>query len=243
MGASAQINTTVNNIQTNISQTLQQQVSASSSANCNVTIGSLSFKKTTGCMVTVSNMCSASSTGVLQASLEGIFKSYDELSTANQQAMPSLMTASLGINTTTNNIKQDFSTYVDQTCGANSTLNQNITIQNIDLGECTAPSGQVVEFKFINSGAADANCAIGAVMKLAVQATNSVTTSNTTQSSMVYLIIGACILIGVIAFFICAYYLSKTFRRPTFEQVQIEWAKKGINSFPLDLLMIMQSTS
>jgi hypothetical protein len=43
-------------------------------------------------------------------------------------------------------------------CITQAELEQNITISSFDVGICNAPQGQSLEFNFINSGSARANC-------------------------------------------------------------------------------------
>jgi hypothetical protein len=241
MGVGASINTTSNNISTSISQSLVQKVGASATANCNVTIGSISFTENKGCSVTVSNMCSASATGTLDAVLDGAFNAFDQLTTSNQQDAAQLMSATLAVNTTVTNIKKDFSNYISQQCGADSNLNQNIKIQNIELGKCSSPGNTPINFNFINSGSASANCAIGIIQKLLVDASNSVATSNEQTSSTGLLIIGLILIAGMFFGLIYIWYIKQILFRSTEDSIRMNWSKRDTLPWVLELDMLKNS--
>ena len=241
MGASASVNTTVNNISNSVTNTLQQTVNASASANCNVTIGSISFKSTKGCTVSVTNMCSATASGVLEATLDGVFSAVNGLETENLQQAPQLLTASLGINTTVNNIRNDFSTYVQQQCGATSSLDQNITIQNIDLGVCEAPGGQVMNFPFINTGNAAANCALGIVQKVLVAATNEITTKNSQTNSYGAIILGLIAIAGIAGVLAFLWFAKRLIFPTQDEKVINNWSKINPPPWALEYIMLRRA--
>lgn len=235
MGLAASINNNINVFSTSITQSLQQRVNASSTANCNVSIGNISFTENRGCAVTVSNMCSATSVGVLDAVLEGIFQAYDQLSVENKQDSAQIFSATFNLNTNVTTIKRDFSTYVEQTCGATSNLNQNITIQNIDLGKCEAPGNVPVVFSFVNSGKADANCAIGIVQKLLVEATNKVAVQNTQSSTIGWFIIGILGIVGILAFLVYTYVVKRILITSTSDKMRLMMAKRESLPWPLEI--------
>lgn len=241
MGVGASFNTTTNNISTSISQSLIEKVGASATADCNVTIGSISFTENKGCSVTVSNMCSASATGALDAVLDGAFNAFDQLTTSNQQDAAQLFSATLGVNTTITNIKKDFSNYIEQECGANSNLNQNITIQNIDLGKCSAPGNTPINFNFINSGSVSANCAIGIIQKILVDASNSVATSNEQSSIMGLLVIGFILIAGMFFGLIYIWYIKQILFRTTEDNIRMNWSKRDTLPWVLELDMLKNS--
>lgn len=220
---------------TSVTQSLQQRVNASATANCAVSIGSISFTENSGCAVTVSNMCTASSTGVLEAVLDGIFQAYDQLDISNKQEAAQIFSATFSVNTNVTSIKNDFSTYVEQQCGATSNLNQNITIQNLELGKCTAPSNTPVVFNFINSGRADANCAIGILQKLLVQATNNVSVVNSQTSTIGYLVLGAVAIAGIFALLVYAWYAKQILFTNVNDKIKLELAKRDPLPWALEL--------
>ena len=237
MGVSASVNTNVNNFSTAVTQSLKQSVNASATANCNVTIGSISFTSNNGCSVTVSNMCSASATGTLQAVLDGIFQAYDQLDASNKQEAAQAFSATFSVNTNVTNIKKDFSTYVEQQCGASSNLNQNISIQNISLGACSSSAPNGLQLNFINSGKADANCAMGILQKIIVQASNKVTTDNASTNSYGTIILGLIAIAGIFALLVYAWYAKRILFASVDDQIRLQWAKKDIIPWALQMEM------
>lgn len=237
MGVSSSVNTNSNNFSTAITQSLKQSVNASATANCNVNIGSISFTSNNGCSVTVSNMCSATSTGVLDAVLDGIFQAYDQLDASNKQEAAQLFSATFAVNTNITNIKKDFSTYVEQQCGATSNLNQNISIQNISLGACTSSSPNGLQLNFVNSGKADANCAMGILQKLIVQASNQVATNNDNTNSYGAIILGLVAIAGIFALLVYAWYAKRILFATVDDQIRLQWAKKEIIPWALQMEM------
>lgn len=237
MGLAASLNTTINVMSTSVTQSLQQKVNASSTANCAVSIGSISFTENSGCAVTVSNMCSASSVGVLDAVLDGIFQAYDQLDVANKQDSAQIFSATFSVNTNVTTIKKDFSTYVEQQCGASSSLNQSITVQNIDLGKCTAPGNTPITFNFVNSGRADANCAIGILQKLLVEASNKVSVTNSQSSTLGILVFGILGLAGIFALLVYMWYAKKLLVTDVRDKIKLEWAKRDVLPWPLEIEM------
>lgn len=237
MGVSASLNTTVNVMSTSITQSLIQRVNASANATCTVSIGSISFTENNGCAVTVSNMCSSSSTGVLNAVLDGIFQAYDQLDISNKQAAAQIFSATYAVNTNVTDIKRDFSTYVDQQCGASSNLNQSITVQNFDMGKCTAPGNTPINFNFVNSGRADANCAIGILQKLLVESSNKIAIENTQSSSLGVLVFGAVAIAGIFALLVYLWYVKKIFTTNVQDKIRLEWSKREVIPWPLELEM------
>jgi len=225
MSNSTSVNTTITNVTNNINQSLVQNASASATANCNVKIGNLSFTKNTGCSVTVSNLCSASATAALSAVVEAAYKTFTELSVSNQQATAQLFSNMTQIATTSSDIKNNFSNYVEQTCNANATLNQNISIQNIELGECTP--NFPIEFKFTNTGNASANCAIGIIQKLIAGAGNELAVANEQTNSYGLIVIALLGLAGIFAFMVYLW-LGKRVLFPTNEEkIRLALARKA----------------
>jgi hypothetical protein len=240
MGISSSVNTNINVFSTSITQSLIQRVNASSTATCAVNIGSISFTENNGCAVTVSNMCSATATGVLDAVLEGIFQAYDQLDVSNKQDAAQIFSATFSVNTNVTTIKDDFSTYVEQECGASSNLNQNITIQNISLGKWTDPGNPPVVCECVNSGRADANCAIGVLQKLFVEATNKVAVENSQSSTIGFLVFGILGLAGIFAALVYFWYAKQILFTSVKDKIRLEWAKRDVLPWPLELDMYNQ---
>lgn len=225
MGNSLQVVTTINNLSSNISAALIQKANASTTAKCNITIGSITFTKNTGCSISVQNLCSANSDASLDAVLEAAFKTFNELTTSTQQQAAQIFSNQAQIGTTTNDIKQNFSNYVEQQCNSASTINQNITIQNLDLGECTP--NFPVDLKFANSGNASANCVIGVLQKLVISAANQVTNNTTQENSYGLLVMGILGLAGMFAFIIYIWIGKKVLFPSTEEKIRLALAQRA----------------
>jgi len=132
-------------------------------------------------------------------------------------------TASANVQKVTNNITQDFSNYIEQTCLAKAVLENTIKITDININECNAPPGQIMVFKFINSGSASGQCAMKAVSDSLVTASNQATISEVKSQDnlwIYFLIIG-----GVIALFLFTYYLKLIFVIPPEDRIRLELAK------------------
>jgi len=233
MGVSASVNTTMTDISKSITQSLVQSVNASATAYCNVEIGSISFTKNTGCSITVSNMCSASSSGQISAVLDAVYETFNQLTVADQQSCAQMFSATFGVNSTVSTVKTNFSNYVTQQCGANSSLNQNIKIQNITLGECTPPPNSPLALTFINTGKADANCVIGIIQKLAISASNTLAVSNSQTSSNGIIIIGIVCIVGILAALAYLKAIKHIMFTSTRDKIRLKMASKDDVPWPL----------
>ncbi|AAC97691.1 ORF MSV183 putative myristylated membrane protein, Molluscum contagiosum virus MC069R (vaccinia L1R) homolog, similar to GB:U60315 [Melanoplus sanguinipes entomopoxvirus] len=230
MGASASVNTIVSNINNRVENSLTQEASASATANCNVEIGSITFKSTKGCVVEVSNLCSAQAEASVDAVVNATIDFYNDLSFEQKQEAPAWFTAAFGVNTTTTNITNDFKNIVEQRCKADAVLNSSITVNNITVADCVAPESEgVIKFTFTNSGTAAGQCAISALLDLQVAGSNTVSAKQTTGTdwtvifAYVALVAGIAIIAGIF------YYIYKLRLSPK-DKVNIELAKLGATS-------------
>ncbi|AWU47105.1 IMV myristylated membrane protein [Sea otter poxvirus] len=173
MGASVSVQTVVNNINDKIRTRLEQQASASSTAVCDITIGSLIIKKNLGCSVSVRNLCSAQSDAQIDAILSAVTDVYNNLSDEQKSYVPGLLTASLNIQTTVNTAIKDFETYVKQTCNADAIIHNKIKVQSIVMDECASPPGATTHIDFTNTGTAKGNCGVKAVLDVIAKASTN----------------------------------------------------------------------
>ncbi|BAO49457.1 putative myristylated membrane protein [Alphaentomopoxvirus acuprea] len=175
MGASASINTIVSTITNRVENSLIQEANASAAAHCNVTIGSILFESTEGCVIEVRNLCSAQAVAQVDAVVNATIDFYNDLSFEQKQEAPTWFTAAFGINTTVSNVTNDFRNLIEQRCKSDAELNNTIEVRNITVRSCRAPPNEgVITFSFINSGTAAGQCAISALVDLQVAGSNTV---------------------------------------------------------------------
>ncbi|AAF44472.1 myristylated membrane protein [Fowlpox virus] len=223
MGAAASIQTTVTTINKKISEKLEQTASASATANCDINIGNIIFKKNKGCNVLVKNMCSANASAQLDAIVSAVREVYDQLTEQQKAYAPSLLTAALNIQTNVSTITQDFETYIKQKCNSDAVINNIINVQSLEVDECSAPPGQIMTFEFINTGTATGNCAMKSVLDVLTKSSDRVSGNQSTGNdfSKYLYIIG-----GIICFLILLYYAKKLFFMSTNDKVKVLLAKK-----------------
>jgi len=137
-----------------IINSLIKNAEASVSATCKVAIGSINIFKCNGCTVHIENMCSASAIDQVEAIKSAVIEVFNTDSDI------------LNI--------QDFSNYIDQTCLSKSMLEDNTKINNININECNAPTGEIIVFKFINTGTNAGQCAMKYVFNKLIDATNKI---------------------------------------------------------------------
>ncbi|CCU55456.1 IMV membrane protein (Cop-L1R) [Adoxophyes honmai entomopoxvirus 'L'] len=232
MGVSASVNTIVSDITQRVENSLIQTAEASATANCRVSIGSISFTSTRGCTISVQNLCSAQAISQVDAVVEATIEFYNDLSFEQKQEAPSWFTAAYGVNTTVSTIESDFRNLIEQRCKSEALLNSTIEVQNFIVKDCTAPGNQIVNFTFINSGTAAGQCAISALIDLQVSGSNTVSASQSQGLDLGAIIIYVVIAIIVIA---VAYVIVKFFsNKPTpNQQINLELAKMGAVSSKL----------
>ncbi|ABJ08973.1 myristylated IMV envelope protein [Nile crocodilepox virus] len=228
MGAAASLQTTVNNINQKISNKLVQTASASATANCKVNIGSLRFHTNKGCAVNIRNLCSADAKASVQSILDAVSESYDGLTSAQKAFAPSLLTAALNIQTDVNNVVKDFETYVKQTCLADSVLNSTITVNDIDMGDCQAPQGTIMNFEFVNAGTASANCAMKAVLDVLTKSSDKIASDQVSNNDFRYYIYGAIAIAAIVGLFLTLYYVKKMFVMSTDDKIKLSLANREV---------------
>lgn len=153
----ANVSSAMSNMISKIENRLSQTAGVSSTANCDISIGNIDFNNSDGCSFSTENLCGASSNAALGAISEAVADAWGNLS--NQQKTAFLS----GINVS--KTKQEIQNYVEQEleqeCQANSNITQEIATGNITVTNCTGGA----QFKVINSGTAQSNCAINSVLQ------------------------------------------------------------------------------
>lgn len=223
MGAAASVQTTVNTLNQRISKKLEQTAEASATANCLVDIGSIIFRKNYGCNVLVRNMCSAKAEAQLQAIVQAVEETYNELSDDQKAYAPSLLAAALNIQTNVTTIVKDFENYVNQKCHAASVVNNTIKIQNVEVDECSAPAGMLMTFEFLNTGTSVGNCAMKAVLDVLTKSSDRVSGRQTAGTKVNWYILAA-IIGAVLVFFL--FFLRKMFFTSTQDKIKLILASK-----------------
>ncbi|QRY18947.1 ORF-77 [Teiidae poxvirus 1] len=223
MGAAASVQTTVTTVNKKISEKLEQTASASATANCDINIGNIIFKKNRGCNVLIKNMCSANASAQLDAIVAAVKEVYNDLSNEQKAFAPSLLTAALNIQTNVNTVVEDFETYIKQKCNSDAVINNTINVQSLQVDDCSAPPGQIMTFEFINTGTSTGNCAMKSVLDVLTKSSDRVSGNQESSNDFVkYLyIIGS-----IVCFLFLLYYLKKLFFMSTNDKVKIILAKK-----------------
>jgi hypothetical protein len=233
MGASASVNTIVTNITNRVETKLIQRAEASAIATCRVDIGSISIRNNRGCVVEVKNLCSALAVAQVDAVVDASIEFYNSLTTEQKQEAPRWFTVGWGLNTTVNNIENDFRQHIEQTCKSEAILDSTITIQDITIENCTAPPSEgIVRFTFTNAGTAAGQCAIGLLLDLQVGGANDVSSRQTQGfdlGAIVPYIVAGIVLVTVVYLVIK---LMGTKLTPK-QQIDLELAKRGAVSSKL----------
>ncbi|ASY92343.1 myristylated IMV envelope protein [Orf virus] len=226
MGAAASIQTTVTTVSERIRNELEQSASASATADCDVTIGSLIIRKNLGCSVSVRNMCSANAGAQLDAVMKAVSSTFNDLSSDQKAYVPGLLTAALNIQTTVNTAVKDFETYMKQTCTADAVIHNKIKIQNIVMEECASlPGSPATHLEFVNTGTAAGNCGVKAVMDVLAKA--STTVRNDQEAGKGYQTIIIAIVFAILAA-IFAWYARHMLFMSTSDKIKLELAKKPV---------------
>lgn len=196
--ANLNLQTTINNTVNIIQRNLVNSAGASATTNCNITIGSINVTLSQGCYITVQNLCSADANAALKAVIDATVESLNTLSAdQKQQVAGALVSLGIGLQTTANTLVNDYRTTITNQCTAYAMQNSNITVENINLGECRT-SGAPIEFKFVNTGQAAANCAMQTLLDLGVKLNNSSSASQSigldTTAILIWVLVGVCLL-------------------------------------------------
>lgn len=172
---STTLNTTSNKIQNN----LTTSAGASASVTCSISIGNITMENSKGCYITVSNLCSADASAALEAVISAGTQVLEQLNVEEKEAfIPSLVKFGVDVNTTVNTLVNDFRTAVTNTCTASSIVNNTIDIQNVSFPGCDS-GGVPIEFKFINTGQASANCAVNILLNSHMDLVNEISVKKT----------------------------------------------------------------
>ena len=145
----------VANILNGVDTTLKQNGQSTVTTTCQVKAGNITGSNWNNCNVDFENYCDASSAIAIGSIAEAAADAWDTLSDK--------MKASFLPGKNTNSSKQDIKNYIEseisQTCQADSSVTNEIAVGNITVDGCTNTN-----FKFINAGSAQANCALNSVV-------------------------------------------------------------------------------
>lgn len=212
MGLSFSLQTQINNINNSIENELEQNASASATANCDVTIGNITFKETKGCTITVKNLCSAEADAQLSSVNDVVSNFFDKLTTEQKNNVPMIFTETFGVSTTVNNFKNDYSNHVKQICTAFAQANPTLKINNIEIDKCESTGDNILELKFINTGTALGQCGIQALNKLLANASSVANSSQSTGidfTALIWPIVICVCIISIITFLIKFFFQKK----------------------------------
>lgn len=203
MGSSFSVQTNYTKVKNSIENVIEQDASATSEIDCNISIGSITFTKNNGCSVTVENKCYAEADALLTSVQDIMVGFYNNLETDQKQEAATLFTATFGVTTNVTNIENDFKNVTNQTCEAEAQNSENIKIKNIDMGECNGGDSGL-SLTFINTGTAKSQCAMEIVNKLFVQTSNDIVETQSqglNWSSLIWPIV-VCVIVVVICYII-----------------------------------------
>lgn len=182
MGNSASVgvtvNTTVNNIKTELVNTAQ----ASASIKCKITIGTVTLTNVNGCVTSFENLCSANATAAVSAVQNAVYNTYNNMTSEQQTEGAGFLQNTINASTTVNTAVTNLQNHMNNTCQSAANVENSIEIMNFSLSNCSAIGGVPLEFKFVNSGNAEANCHINAVMNLLAKATTEQASRQTTTN-------------------------------------------------------------
>lgn len=228
MGASASINTIVSTINNRVENKFIQEANASAQAICKVSIGRKMFSEINGCTISVKNLCSASAEAQVDAVIDAAIEFYNDLTFEQKQEAPSWFTASFGMSTTVSTITNDFRQLIEQRCKSEALLNSEITVQDITVKNCSAPSADgIVTFEFINSGTAAGQCAIFALVDLQVSGSNKVAATQSQGldwSTIIWPVVICVIALGVLYLL---YYLRSYLIVSPKDKIKMELSKNS----------------
>ncbi|AKS26423.1 putative myristylated membrane protein 3 [Diachasmimorpha longicaudata entomopoxvirus] len=175
MGVSASIQTTITNINNEITYHAEQNSKAESRADCKITIGSILYENVSGCRAVFKNICSATADTQIDSMIDLIVKNVDKLTNDQKQHAATLFTATFGISTSVNNISETITHTLKQTCKSKAIVNETISGADIKVKNCVAPPGEMMDFEFVNMGTAGSSCVSKMLHQFAVAAINDVT--------------------------------------------------------------------
>lgn len=179
MGAGANISTTVNTTVNNIKTELINTAQASANIRCRISIGTVTLSNVSGCVTSFENLCSANASAAIQAVQNAVYNTYNTLTADQKSEGANFLTANLNVQTTVNTAVTNIQNYLRNTCQSSANVENIIEVMNFSLNNCTTSQGQIMEFKFVNSGNAEANCQINAVMDLLAKATTEASATQT----------------------------------------------------------------
>lgn len=235
MGASVSVQTVVTNITNEMKAELKNTAHASAEAKCTIEFGRVQFKKTKGCTITMQNFCSAEAQASIDSVVDASFKVFNNLTNEQKEEGAKLFTVKTNIQTTVNNIHNDFKTYIENNCDAMTRIENGIQVQDFVVEECSAPDGQILAFEFINSGQSKANCGIKTVLDMLADTSTNV--ANSQRSMNFDTILWICLGLGIPLIIAgLLYWYKDSFIVKPREKIEIELAKN--NSPYINLLTL-----
>lgn len=155
------VSKSMNNVSEKIINELEQSLGASATANCSVITGNIILKNANRCGVRNENRCSANASAAMEAISRAAANAW--LSASNEQK--SFLLPGINVNETEQNVSSIILSQLKQKCQANSALTQSIATGDLILDGC------IDSYIYnINSGSAEANCAIKSIMNTIIEA-------------------------------------------------------------------------
>lgn len=201
MGVAASIQTNVTNLTNKIKNEIEQKTTANASTKCTINIENINFSETNGCSIKLINNCRAEADVTMSIISEVLADFYNNIDNTQKQEAASWFTATYGIATNVNNVVNDFSNYLSQTCNAQAQTDLGISVKNVTINKCTAPEGQTLAMEFINTGSSRAICSMQIFNNLVATASSDISNKQSQGldwSKLIWPICIAVVIIGAI---------------------------------------------
>jgi len=166
------------------SELIAAERGSSASANCSISIGTISGTLNSNCNVLISNMCSSSS-------------SLQLLDIAINKAVLLRDSVSKNLTEEYNNLRSS--------CVSQATIINSISVHHIELGVCSPD--RPIFLAFVNSGESISNCVVSGLLKYTTVQTSANKDSSAMTSNFVYICISVA-LVGFIGFSLILYGIS-----------------------------------
>jgi hypothetical protein len=192
------VSKSVSKITQDISNKLNQESTASSSADCGIKTGNIILKNAERCTVRNQNFCGVTAGAVIDTAVESAASAFNS-ATAEQKAA---VLPGMNINSSYQDIETAIKNELEQKCSSNSDLRNQIVTSDIIIEGCK--DSEIIN---INTGDATTTCGVRAIMQTATTAQNVASATQETtglnlfgSTGTVIIVIIVIIIVGVILF-------------------------------------------
>jgi len=185
------VSKSISTINQEIIQDLNQESTASATADCSIKTGKIILKNAEGCSVKNHNFCNATAGAAIDTTVEAAATAFNN-ATKEQKAA---VLPGLNASSTQQDIKTAIRSALEQKCGSKSDVRNQIITDDITIDGCKNTT-----IDNINTGDAAATCGIRAVMKAVTDAGNTEKLTQETTGLNLFGSVGSIIIIIVIIF-------------------------------------------